>query len=1053
MRQLNHSQRIESLVLTGQIIGRDAYKLRPLLPYFRVLTLKNLTTGQADSLLSQIRDWSRLERLTVDIAQLGPGRPNPSRLISLPTTLRRFRHLRDLRIREDGLNWAESLPVLASMTALRRLEIDRWQSQPRDKQPVLSTLVQLTALHLRNSGWLLTPETVGELPRLAELNLSSLQVDTGTLEKTLNQLTKLETLRLTKCWQVVRLSLSKVIRLKTVELAYNDKLNVDAALLAGMTHVERLTIKGAQAIDLMGVGDLRRLRYLNVMGNGQPVRLPETISRLHQLTDLRLYNVRLGSLPASFGLLRRLQTLHLNQCGLDSLPTTFGQLRALQDVTLTGNKLQQLTGIEQLIRLQQLNVSGNQLRMLPNDIRRLTQLSKLNLSENQLTELPVSLTQLVKLKQLVADHNRLERLPDQLGRLGSLTDLAVGGNQLTQLPASLSLLTSLTALSIDYNRLESLPDGLGQLRRLRFLSLDKNRLTVLPNSIENLDSLRFLWIGQNQLRALPTGLSRLRSLTELRIDDNELNILPIDIGRLQKLTVLALTKLPITELPTSVGALANLLVLSITDTHLRSLPDSIGALTNLQFVRLTNNALTTLPSSIGRWQAVTTMDLTGNPLERLPDGIGRMANLTELIIDGKQQAPNGIRGGNIRQLPDSIIYCNQLQTLTIRNQPQLDANDVFTKAAQMKSLSNLSVVHCNVVRLPDVAWKEVAWHKLDVSENQLTELPLGLLNAPNLQFISAGGNRLPTALNRNLSVKQTLWGAFAEAGKLPLDSTARPNGRLTEVLLRTANEKASSDDWAGALSALSKAIAYAPDSMLALPYGERSSLYYGHKQYADALADLDSAIAHIPQLHYRELNGPAILEAHWKWKGYIFAKMGQYDAALASLAQAEKLLPADPFPKYAQSVGSNEMDRGRYLALQGNFTAAESSYRKAVDAYEKAQRSHVGIRLRVVEICLLTGQYDRAQRLLNALPNEQLKQGYDTVNEYLRYCLALLSGNQISDQILAGFSAYCADHPQTLYWPFTLTDTWLAHQQIDSQKITAFRDIQRIAQSWLIQPR
>ena len=38
----------------------------------------------------------------------------------------------------------------------------------------------------------------------------------------------------------------------------------------------------------------------------------------------------------------------------------------------------------------------------------------------------------------------------------------------------------------------------------------------------------------------------------------------------------------------------------------------------------------------------------------------------------------------------------------------------------------------------------------------------------------------------------------------------------------------------------------------------------------------------------------AILQAHWKWKGYIYAQMGQYEDALISLAQAEQLLPANP---------------------------------------------------------------------------------------------------------------------------------------------------------------
>ena len=1046
IRQFNQGQRIESLVLTGQILGRDAYKLKPLLPFIRVLTLKNLTTGQGDTLLSQIRDWAHLERLTVDVAHLGPGRPGPNRLLSLPTALRQFRHLRDLRIREDGLNWAESLPVLASMTALRRLEIDRWQSQPNGgQQPVLTTLRQLTALHLRNSGWLLTPETLGELPRLTELNLSSLQVDTGTLEKTLNQLTKLETLRLTKCWQVQTLSPGNIARLKTVELAYNDKLNVEAALLAGMTHVERLTIKGAQAIDLTGIGGLRHLQYLNVMGNGQVARLPEAISQLYQLTDLRLYNIRLGSIPAGFGLLRRLQTLHLNYCGLDSLPTTFGRLSVLQNVSLTGNKLQQLTGIEQLIRLQQLNVSGNQLRTLPTGISRLTRLSKLNLSENQLTELPVSLTRLAKLEQLVAEHNQLERLPDQLGQLGSLTDLAVGTNQLTQLPASLGQLTNLTALSAGFNRLESLPDELGQLRKLRFLSLDRNRLSSLPNGIGNLDSLRFLWIGQNQLRALPAGIGQLRSLTELTIDDNELTALPADIGRLQKLTVLSLTKLPITELPASVGALTNLLVLSITDTPLRLLPDSVGTLINLQFVRLTNNKLTTLPNSIGGWQNVTTLDLTGNPLERLPNGIGRMANLTELIIAGKKQVPDGVIS-SLRQLPDSIVHCDRLQTLTIENQPQLDADDVFSKAVRMKGLSELSVVNCNIVQLPDIDWKKVFWQKLNVAENQLTELPLGLLDAPKLRYISARQNRLPAPLNRDLSVKQALWSAFAEAGKLPLDSTARPNRKLAEALQQTSFEKQSQQDWVGALNALNKAIAYAPDTILATFYANRGRFYVNRKEYTKALADYDTAIVHVPRLRNERWanrqEADEVLATLWQRKAAIFQVMGQYNAALTALKQAEQM-----------SSGKNEwltariqVERGRTLTSTGQLQGADSCYRRAIQIYEKLPHAEdIGPDLWIAELDIMTSQYDRARKQLAGMPTEKMRNGYDSWRACLSLCVAILEGSKTGQQALTELKAYRANHPEKVYsWNPGLFENWLTYSRLPADNVFTLRQLMAV---------
>lgn len=284
--------------------------------------------------------------------------------------------------------------------------------------------------------------------------------------------------------------------------------------------------------------------------------------------------------------------------------------------------------------------------------------------------------------------------------------------------------------------------------------------------------------------------------------------------------------------------------------------------------------------------------------------------------------------------------------------------------------------------------------------------------------------------------------------------------KRTALLLRTANEKGSAGDWQGAADDLSAAIQIAPDSMRALPYAERSSLYMARKRFTSALADLDSAIAYTPRLHYNGMYSAgthnAHLRAYWRWKAHIFAEMGQYEQALASVDQADRLLPAEPFPKYAESVGSNLVARGRYLTLQGNLPAAEATYRKAIDAYEKAERSPVGIRLKVVELCLLTGQYDRAERMLDNLTDKQLgqlNQGYENLNEYLRQCLAVLSNRQTGNQAVTHLKIAFDRQPQTLFYPFTLTDTWLAYRNVNQRIIERFRQLQRVAQLRLTQPR
>ena len=1030
-------QRVEALTLTGLVLGPNAHKLTGLLSDVRVLTLQYLTTGQADSLFAQVRDWSRLERLTIDIAYPGPDRVNPNGLVTLPVTLRRFRNLHDLRIRENGLNWAASMPVLAGMKALRRLEIDRWHGQPKEsQQPVFPVLQQLTALQL-SGDWLLSPEIVRGLSRLTELDLHSLQVNTATLQEVLNQLPALETFRMTQCWHVQKLSFSSLDHLKTVELAYNDIFSVDAALLAGMSQVEQLTIKGGLPFDLTGLSSLPRLRYLNVMGNGQSTRLPESIHTLRQLTDLRLYNVLLGSLPRSFGLLPRLQTLHVNQCGIDSLPATFGQLTTLRDLKMYANKLRRLPNLHGLRNLHSLNISGAQITTLPKSIGQLTKLIMLNLSENQLAELPASVTHLGNLKSLIISHNKLEQLPDELGRLRNLEELSIHLNQLTRLPASLSQLRNLRSISADYNQLESLPDDINNLHKLRFLSINNNQLTSLPNSLGQLDSLRYLWIGHNRLHTMPATFSQLRSLTDLLIDDNLITELPADIGNLEKLTNLNLNKLYLTELPPSVGNWSNLQSLIIENTPLRTLPDSIGALVNLQYVRLTNNALTTLPNSISQWRAVETLDLSDNRIDQLPNGIGDMSSLTELIIVGKKRA------GALRQLPDSIVHSDRLQILTIENQPQLDADDVCRKAARLKNLSDLSVVNCHMARLPEVDWKKVSWQKLNVAKNKLTELPVGLIDAPKLQYISASENHLPDALNRYLNGKQALLSAFAEAGKLPV-TYAKPNRSMAELLRQTAyNDRQYRDDQAAMLRALSKAIDYAPDTVRTSFYATRAHFYfYQQKDYAHALADYDTAILYVPWLQYEKLPYRAdtvemratLLEN----KARVFNALKQHETALSVLEQADRIKPM----KNEWLTAKIQVERGRNLTAMGQLQRADSSYHRAIQLYEKLGHGAVDPDLWVAELSLMTGEYNRVKQILGGLTAKQINTGYGTWKAYLNECFAILDSNQTGGQAVEALQTYMTAYPERVYSRLPdLFENWFVHSQLPAGKKLALRQL------------
>ncbi|QDK79030.1 leucine-rich repeat protein [Spirosoma sp. KCTC 42546] len=1009
LKKVKEGSKVEALTIDGIMLKQGGLADLSQLQTVRVLTI-NLSGAmplQTDSLFQIIQNWPALERLTITVNPYFPNKTESGGLVTLPAAFMHFPNLHDVRLSGSGFQWDTSFNALAGLKSLRSLDISSWQ-QVKPLPIYFPQLPQITALRISGINFLVNQQTFSNLSTLSQLTLTNVTIDSVTFQHTLTSLSRLETLALETIRSLRKLAFNELKNLKSVELSGNPDLLVDAATFAGLPGLERLSIRNQQAIDMSGFCSLTQLHTLSISGIRTPTQIPDCISKLDQLTELRIESVPLNRLSDRIGSLKQLQKLSLSHCGLDSLPATLAQLMNLNELGLMGNKLRQMPNIWKLTNLQNLNIANNQ----------------------------------------------LVSLPEELGRLTHLETLAAYNNKLTQLPASIGRLVNLRLLSLQANQLEQLPEELGKLRKLQFLSLNNNQLTGFPASMGQLDSLKRLLIGNNRLRSLPATFSQLKSLIELHIGTNELTALPANFGSLHTLTNLTIETNPITELPASICELYALEYLTIMGTQIRLLPEQIGALTKLRQVTLTNNELIALPTSIGQWQHVTSISLERNRLEGLPNSLGRLGKLGNLRISGKDKVVEGAMGG-IQQLPDSIVHCTQLWDLLIDRQPQLDADDVFTKAARMKRLTHLKVTNCNISKLPTIDWKNTAWQMLVLSQNLLTELPVGLLDVPALQTLAVAENRLPESLNRDFHDKESVRVAFIEAGLVPLESLSKPNRRVASAYMQMSAHKARQRDWAGVLSDLGKAIEYAPDTIRSFAYGQRASFHVFRKEYPEALADYDKAIQYAPQLRKEKLSDTMAttrtLATYWQQKAFVLGIMGQYDAALSAITQAESFLP--PADTYSPLTGLVHTERGRYLAMKDKLADADSSYRKAIRAYEKLMHPDPGIRLTIVELSLLTGQYDRAKRAIADLPMDQMRDGYATLKEYLEICIAVLKNEQTGAQAMERLTAYLDKHPAKIYgWRFDLFDNWLTKSKLPTEKMATLRQLTDATKERLVKP-
>jgi len=150
--------------------------------------------------------------------------------------------------------------------------------------------------------------------------------------------------------------------------------------------------------------------------------------------------------------------------------------------------------------LEILNLSGNALSSLPDDLHRLPHLRVLFCSDNLFTELPVC-----------------------LGQCAKLSMIGFKANQISHVPAA-ALPPQLRWLILTDNRISQLPDELGQRPLLQKLMLAGNHLAHLPESLAQCTNLELIRIASNRLTHLPAWLLALPSLTWLAYAGNPVEI-------------------------------------------------------------------------------------------------------------------------------------------------------------------------------------------------------------------------------------------------------------------------------------------------------------------------------------------------------------------------------------------------------------------------------------------------------------------------------------------------------------------------------------------------
>ncbi len=290
-------------------------------------------------------------------------------------------------------------------------------------------------------------------------------------------------------------------------------------------------------------------------------------------------------------------------------------------------------------------------------------------------------------------------LPIKAYNVGAL-DLSHSG--LERLPNLFSNLQNLKILLLGNNRLGKAPDSLevlSGLTALERLDLSNNQLSEVPYSLRGLQNLRNVRLSGNRLETVPPSWKEWRRLQTLNLSDNQLTLPSFEglanvLGLLwPRLEILALSGNPLHGVPSFLLRLYSLRELYLSNVFLDEVPRFLASLTFLRLLDFSNNILTS--SSFGPledilgllWPRLRTLIFSGNPLYEVPSSLSRIPSVQKLYLSQCF----------LKELPKFFNFFTSLRELDV-------------------SYNNLNELPLSILRLLPLTLLETSGNQLTISE-------------------------------------------------------------------------------------------------------------------------------------------------------------------------------------------------------------------------------------------------------------------------------------------------------------------------------------------------
>ena len=519
--------------------------------------------------------------------------------------------------------------AIYSLTNLNELYLNNNQIYYIDND--LGNLEQLNILKLNNNQISTIPNEIRFLDSLIDLDLSSNQLI--TFNDNLHYLEELKYLDLgNNSIQEIPSTIEQMISLHEIKLNNNQLTSIPDEIY-DLFDLEKLHLQYNSLVTLQNeFGGLVNLQELKLHYN-----------QLHELPS-SICSIDIFNLAESVNEINNYLTFHQNYFCFN-LPSCIANHEQTDEIIgeqdCYGSDIQVLTelielngiqgtnpaslGVWENQRLVELDMSGQAIDVLPEDLGYLAELRNLNLSNNSIDIIPNSIAYLVKLDSLNLSNNSISAIPEEFFGLEQILFLDLSDNFLTEYPSSINELITLTKLDLSSNQISVIAEEINNLENLYFFDISENLLDTIPNEIGALVSLNELYISNNSLVSIPNEIGNLFSLSSLIINNNNLD-----------------------HIPPVFNQLTNLKDLNISNNNIVELQDNFFESSNLETVNLSSNRLLRLPNSICNANSVE-IELSDNFLycNLASDGNAFYGFMDELMVpDCIGENINGLNSEN-----------------------------------------------------------------------------------------------------------------------------------------------------------------------------------------------------------------------------------------------------------------------------------------------------------------------------------------------------------------------------------------------------------------------